>query len=67
MSVDVVLSWLRGHTISAGEFSYRTLARSKYTVWRTEESKEDTHSGKMWEMRGMWNPRVCSENREHQR
>jgi hypothetical protein len=52
MSVDTVLSWLRGHTISAG-FPYSTYARLKYMVWRTEGRNEDPHVGNK---RRVWNP-----------
>jgi len=45
------LSWLRGHTISAGEFSHRTCTQLKYVMWRREGRKEDTNSGRMWEIR----------------
>jgi hypothetical protein len=50
--IDAILSWLRGHTISAGEFPHRTWARLR-CMWRTEGRKENARSGEiMWEIRG---------------
>ena len=63
MSVDAVLSWLRGIPSPLENFHIE-LVPDQSMVWRAGERKEDTHSGKMWEIRGAWQcgiPRVPRE------